>query len=150
MYLIRREKKNKKKIYTLNVCELEKLSSFLMPARANGFTICGQRITDVKIFDVILARPMVTKVVSKKYKKLISLVTELLISDDDTGDSYMLALTEMEKFRQEIKNKYRVFLEQKELNFMAKQLSVLKKQAKNQLLDVQNSMVISNTSSKNR
>lgn len=121
-----------------------------MPARANGFTICGQRITDVRIFDVILARPMVTKVVSKKYKKLISLVTELLISDDDTGDSYMLALTEMEKFRQEIKNKYRVFLEQKELNFMAKQLSVLKKQAKNQLLDVQNSMVISNTSSKNR
>ena len=34
------------------------------------------------------------------------MLTELLISDDDTGRSQMQALTEIERFRQIIKNKY--------------------------------------------
>lgn len=150
MYFVARDKKNSENVYFSNICELEKLDSFLMPSKAGGFSIAGQKITDVRIFNVIFARPMVTKVVNNKYKKLIAAVTELLISDDDSGDSFRLALTQIEKFRQEIKNKYRVFLEQKELNLMAKQLSTLQKEAKNRFAELQSSLAMSNTNGKSR
>ena len=88
------------------------------------------------------------KIVEKKYKKILADVTELLVSDDDSGDSIKLALTRMEKFRQEIKNKYRIFLEKEELNFMAKQLSILQKQAKKQLIELQNYLVLSDNNAK--
>lgn len=139
-----------KKLSFYNICELEKLTNFLMPSRNNGFNICDQVIKNIRIFDAILARPMVLKMVDKKYKRVIAYVTELLISDDDSGEPFRLALTEMEKFRQEIKNKYRVFLEQEELNMMAKQLSVLQKQAKSQFDELQNSKMMQNSNGKNR
>ena len=150
MYYLKKIKKVPKKMSFSNICELEKLNSFLMPSRSNGFNICDQVIKNIRIFDVILARPMVVKMVDKKYKKVIAYVTELLVSDDESGDPFRLALTEMEKFRQDIKNKYRVFLEQEELNIMAKQLSVLQKQAKNQFDELQNSKMMQNTNGKNR
>lgn len=150
MYLIKKIKKVPKKLKFVNICELEKLNNFLMPSRNNGFNICDQLIKNIRIFDVILARPMVVKMVDKKYKRVIAYVTELLISDDDSGEPFRLALTEMEKFRQEIKNKYRVFLEQEELNMMAKQLSVLQKQAKEQFAELQNNLMMQNTNGKNR
>ncbi len=150
MYSVKRVKKVPKKMMFSNICELEKLCSFLVPSRNNSFIIDGHNVKNIRIFDVILARPMVVRIVNNKYKKLIAYVTELLISDDDSGDSFRQALTEMEKFRQEIKNKYRVFLEQEELNFMAKQLSALQKQAKSQFDELQNSLMMSNTNGKNR
>lgn len=150
MYSIKKIKKVPKSRKFANICELERLNNFLMPSRNNGFNICEQVIKNIRIFDALLARPMVLKMVDKKYKRVIAYVTELLVSDDDSGDSFRLALTEMEKFRQEIKNKYRVFLEQEELNIMAKQLSVLQKQAKSQFDELQNSLIMQNTTSKNR
>ena len=46
----------------------------------------------------------------KKYDKLIKYLTELLVSADDTGDAMREALNQIEKFRLEIKIKYRKFL----------------------------------------
>lgn len=143
----------KKKIvdyHFLNVEELKKIHSFLMPSRRGDFIIAEQTIKNIMIFNVDFAKPMVKKVVDKKYKKLIRFVTELLISDDDSGESFRLALNEMEKFRQEIKNKYRVFLEKKELNFMAKQLSALQMEAKNLFTELQNELIASKSGGKNK
>ena len=77
-------------------------------------------------------------------------LTELLISDDDTGESFRLVLDRIEKFRQEIKNKYRRFLEKKELEIMAKQLSALQKQAKIEFAELQNNLMNSFEQGKNR
>ena len=74
-----------------------------------------------------------------KYDKLIKYLTELLVSDDDTGDAMREALNQIEKFRLMIKNKYRDFLEQSELEFMSKQLMKLKKIANQKLVEIQNS-----------
>lgn len=150
MHSVNKKKKVKKTCNFVSVSDLEKLNSFLMPSRHGGFMIVGQTIKNVRIFNVEFARPIVTRLVDKKYKKLISFVTELLISDDDSGEVFRLALTEIEKFRQEIKNKYRVFLEQEELNLMAKQLSTLQLEAKNLFAELQNSFVNNKSSGKNR
>ena len=59
-------------------------------------------------------------------------------------------LDRIEKFRQEIKNKYRRFLEKKELEIMAKQLSALQKQAKIEFAELQNNLMNSFEQGKNR
>lgn len=130
--------------------DFEKLDSFLVSSRNGCLAVMGQKISTLKIYDVVLARPMVSRMVNNKYKKLLMSVTELLISDDDTGDAFRMALNQIEKFRQEVKNKYRMFLEKKELNLMAKQLSALQEEAKNRLLELQNSLLMDDTKGKSR
>lgn len=130
--------------------DFEKLDSFLVSSRNGCLAVMGQKISTLKIYDVVLARPMVSRMVNNKYKKLLMSVTELLISDDDTGDAFRMALNQIEKFRQEVKNKYRMFLERKELNLMAKQLSALQEEAKNRLLELQNSLLMDDTKGKSR
>ena len=121
-----------------------------MPSSRNGFNICNQKITYINVVDIELAKPIVRKFVSTKYKKLIKTLTELLISDDDSGDTFRLALDKIEKFRMEVKNKYRRFLEQKELEIMAKQLSALQKQAKLEFAELQNNLLSMNEMGKGK
>ena len=68
------------------------------------------------------------------------MITELLVSDDDTGRSQIQALTEIEKFRQQIKNKYREYLTKKDLESMSKQLTIIQKNAKNKIIELQNAI----------
>lgn len=126
MYTVNNEKNIKKR----KVTDLINVDGFLMNSKSKKFVIDGQNITSIKITDKKLASPLVAKTVSKKYKKLINLLTKLLTSDDDTGETFNIALNEIEKFRQEIKNNYRFYLEKKELEYMAKQLTILQKEAK--------------------
>ena len=60
---------------------------------------------------------------------LHSLISE---SDDEQG-TMREVLDRIEKFRQEIKNKYRSYLEKDELEKMSSQLKVLQKEAKERL-----------------
>lgn len=150
MYSISRKKVIKKKWKFKDFESLCNLDGFLMPSSRNGFNICNQKITYINVVDTELAKPIVRKFVSTKYKKLIKTLTELLISDDDSGDTFRLALDKIEKFRMEVKNKYRRFLEKKELEIMAKQLSALQKQAKLEFAELQNNLLSMNEMGKGK
>lgn len=150
MYSISRKKVVKKKWKFNDFESLCNLDGFLMPSSRNGFNICDQKITHINVVDTELAKPIVRKFVSTKYKKLIKTLTELLISDDDSGDTFRLVLDKIEKFRMEVKNKYRRFLEQKELEIMAKQLSALQKQAKLEFAELQNNLLSMNEMGKGK
>lgn len=150
MYSISRKKVVKKKWKFKDFESLCNLDGFLMPSSRNGFNICNQKITYINVVDIELAKPIVRKFVSTKYKKLIKTLTELLISDDDSGDTFRLALDKIEKFRMEVKNKYRRFLEKKELEIMAKQLSALQKQAKLEFAELQNNLLSINEMGKGK
>ena len=66
----------------------------------------------------------------------IAILTELLISDDDSGESFREALNQIERFKVEIKSRYREYLKQKELEFMSKQLKALQKEATMRLYEL--------------
>lgn len=135
MYLIKRKKlKGKYKDELI-------LNGFMMGAKGKVFTIKSYKVKNIIIYSVVLAKPIVNSQVAKKYDKLIKYLTELLVSDDDTGDAMREALNQIEKFRLIVKNKYRDFLEQKELEFMSKQLVKLKKIANQKLIEIHNSYV---------
>ena len=105
--------------------------------RGKVHKINGEELTNLEIYNKNLAYPIVLKQVEKKYKRLIDYLTDLLVSDDDSGNSIFEALNEIEKFRQIIKNKYRIYLKRKELEKMSKELQVLKKEAENRLCEIQ-------------
>lgn len=136
MYSVDNKKKNKNKL--VDKTELMELEGFMMGSKNKIYKIDGNEVRDIKVVDTKLATALVNKQVSKKYEKLINYLTELLVDDDDSGDTYREALNQIEKFRQEIKNKYRKFLKQKELEMMSKKLIILQKEANKRLLDIQN------------
>lgn len=136
MYSVDSKKKNKNKL--VDKTEIIELDGFMMGSKNKVFKIEGNGVKDIKVVDKNLASSLVNKQVFKKYEKLINYLTELLIDDDDSGDTYREALNQIEKFRQEIKNKYRKYLKQKELETMSKKLVVLQKEANKRLFEIQN------------
>lgn len=124
---------------------------FVLKSQKKSFTIEGQKIRAIKVKDKKMANPLAFRKVNKKYQKLISFATDLLVSEDDEeGSSYEEVLNLIEKFRLEIKNKYREFLTKGELEHMSKQLKVLQKQAKEKLELMHYSMEVKKTSGKSR
>lgn len=119
--------------------EISELDGFLMSSRNKMFNINGSDINKIIIIDRTLAYPLASRKALSKYERLLSKLTDLLIDDDDSGDSLREALNQIEKFRLEIKNKYRKFLKQKELEMMSKKLVVLQKEANRRLMEIQES-----------
>ena len=119
--------------------DLIDITGFLMGSKNKVFKIGGADVREIKIVNKKLANPLVSKKVSKKFDKLIVTLTELLVDDDDSGESFREALNQIERFRVEIKNKYREYLKQKELEKMSKKLVALQKAANARLIEVHNS-----------
>jgi len=152
--------KNKGKL--LDKTELVELDGFMMGSSRKVFKINGANIRKINVVSKKLANPIVSQKVLKRYDKLIELLTDLLVDDDGSGTSLREALNQIEKFKitwnrkgrgrykirkyreasktmMEIKNKYRKFLKQKELEMMSKQLMALQKEAKIRLFQLQES-----------
>lgn len=128
----------------LDLDKLTNLTSFSMGSKNKVFKINDSNIMGIEICNKKMAHPLVQKKVSNKYNSLIKLLTNLLIDDDDSGDSLRVALNQIERFRIMIKNKYRNFLTKEEIEVMSKQLVVLQKEAKKRLMDIQENYEILN------
>lgn len=137
MYSVVLKYKNKNKL--IDKSEIINLKGFMMASKNKIFKINDCQIKDIKVYDKKLANPLVSKKVNKKFTKLINYLTDLLVDDnDDSGESLQEVLNQIEKFRLEIKVKYREYLNQLELEKMSKQLITLQKEAKKRILELQN------------
>lgn len=130
--------KNKNKM--LDKTELMEIDGFLMGSRNRVFKINDCNIREIKVINKKLANPLVSRKVEKEYERLIAYITELLIADDDgSGETAREALNQIERFRIQIKNKYREYLTRKQLEKMSKQLKILQETAKDKFIQIQNS-----------
>jgi len=129
-------KKFKNKYKMLDKTELLDIDGFIMGSKNKVFKIGGESVKDIRVVDKSLSSAVVTNQVLKKYNKLINYLTDLLSSDDDSGETCREALNQIERFRVEIKTKYRKFLKQKELEMMSKQLLLLQKAANERFLEI--------------
>jgi len=128
MYKVNNKKMNKGKITTkINILNLD---GYIMHTKNKYFIIEGEKVSDIKIINKILINSVVSEIVEKKFKKLIQEITELFINEDDSEGSMNEVLNRIEKFRQEIKNKYRAYLKEEELKLMGNQLKRLQKEAR--------------------
>lgn len=132
MYQVKRENKKLTKVEFS-----ENFSFFPMASNKKVFVIEKTNIKNIMIINHKLAHPLVAKKVQKEYEKLVITLMDLLTSDDDTGESFREALNRIEKFHQEIKNKYRDFLKKQELEDMAKQLKVFQQESQKRYYELQ-------------
>lgn len=123
-YVIKKEKKNS--IVSTKII----IEGFHLPSRTNQFTVDGHKITNIMIINKKLASPFVTKIVMKKYQKLIKILTELFVSEEDPGTTMNEILNKIENFKDEIKRKYRRYLKRQELEKMSNELKILRQEAK--------------------
>ena len=138
MYSVNNKKYvNKGKV--LDKTEFIEINGFVMASKRKKFHIEDSDVCDIKVVNKKLARPLVSRKVLKQYNKLISHITDLLVDDDESGESCREALNQIEKFRLIIKNKYRAYLKKTELEAMSKQLKTLQKEANKRLLEIQDS-----------
>lgn len=109
----------------------------------NGNLVLGKELTiktsfnKVSIYSLEIQKIFISNKVYHKYLKLLKLVNFYLNSDDDTGTAYSEALNEIERFRQLVKNKYRVYLLDKTLKEMSLELSKKVREAKRRLIYVE-------------
>ena len=128
-----------------NIEDVLEISGFPMGPSGKVYQIGDSNIKAISISSTKLANPFAWKIVSKKYQKLIEYLTTILIDDDDeSGETMREALNQIEKFRQEIKNKYRDYLKRKELEMMAKQLQVVQKEIYERLELIRDNLIKSN------
>ena len=128
-------KNNKYKVVDKN--ELLEIDGFMFGTKGKSHKINDEQVANLVICNKQLAYPIAYRQVEKKYKQLREYLTDLLVSDDDSGDSIFEVLNQIEKFRQIIKNKYRLYLKRKEIEQMSKELQVLKKEAELRLCEIQ-------------
>ena len=150
MYIVKEVKVPRTKRTRFELKEEYNLEGYLIPSRSKKFQVDGISIENVMVMNKKLVHPIVSKKVEAKYRKLLMILTELLVTDDDSGETYREALNQIERFRRIIKNKYRSFLNKKELEGMSNQLKLIQMEATSRLYQVQASYDYMNTSGKSR
>ncbi|MBO5414171.1 MAG: hypothetical protein J6A17_00940 [Bacilli bacterium] len=142
MYIVVPCKVSKKSKITLH-----ELNGISFGMRNRSYKINNQSIINIVIYNKKFAYPFAKKQVDNKFKKLMLILPELLIDDDEDGECIREALNHIERFRQIIKNKYRSYLKQKDLEVMSNKLMLLQQEAKKKFTEIQNSKFIGNTRS---
>ena len=84
----------------------------------------------INVNKMILINPsLIEKMVDKKIKRrfdyLINLLSVVYENDDDTGEGLKLALNEAEKFRTELNNKYRQYINEEKFDLLQKKIAIL-------------------------
>lgn len=147
-YLKKTKRKLKGKVKDNSV--FNNFDGIMMNSKRKAFSINGENIINLKVVDYQMACVLAMEKASRLYKKLINNITFLLNADDESGECYREALNLIEKFRLQIKNKYREFLEKEALKEMAKQLKLLQKETNNRYLALQEYYEQNLTSGKSR
>lgn len=72
-----------------------------------------------------LIEKMVDKKIKRKFDYLINLLSIVYENDDDTGEGLKLALNEAEKFRMELCNKYKQYINEEKYELLLKKIAIL-------------------------
>lgn len=72
-----------------------------------------------------LIEKMVDKKIKRKFDYLINLLSVVYENDDSTGEGLRLALNEAEKFRLELCNKFRQYMNEEKYELLLKKIAIL-------------------------
>ena len=89
-------------------------------------------IGTIKFYDDKLTDKVITKSIENRFKKLLEFVVEC--EEDSDPEGLLLALTETEKFKREMINKYEKFLDKKKMEFNQKKVNLIIENLKKKLI----------------
>lgn len=92
----------------------------------------------ISVNKLVLHNPtLIDRVVSRKIAKKFASLLELILDDSDGNDPghMVVALTEAEKFKRELINKYNRYLKKEKIEFNNKKIEVIEKEIKQKLYE---------------
>ena len=123
----------------------DKTITYLEYDKLTGYDIKPKKVKIKDAIDVnkmIIINPSmiektVTKKIDLKFARLLKFINIVFTTEDDSGEGYKQALTEITKLRLEVFVKYREYLNNDQLNMLDKKLNILEREAGVRLLCLQ-------------
>lgn len=112
------------------------IEGYRLPSRNHSFIIEDEIIKNITVTNKKFAHKFASRAAFKKYNKLIKNLTDIYIDEEDNPNGMMEILNQIEKFKMEIKIKYRKYLKKKELEEMASKLKFMQQQAKEKQYEI--------------
>jgi len=97
----------------------------------------GISVKRINLIDQTFIDKMINKRINKRFKSLLELIASICESDEDPSSGLMFALTETEKFKREMLNKYARLLNKQEKELIDKKIDLVEKDVKKRLLEYQ-------------
>ncbi len=125
-YHIIKDKEDK----SITYFEYDKIEGYDMSPKKSAKIEDAINVNKIVIINPSLANKVAKKKVDIKFRKLVELLNIIFESDDDTGTAYHQGLDEIEKLRQELRDKYKKHLENDDNDLMEKKLGILEHELK--------------------
>lgn len=137
-YLVVKKKDSKELTYF----EYDKLEGYDVTPKKNKPFQDSIQVNKMILINESLIQKMIQKKLNKRFQKLLCDVNLLFESDDETGTGLREVLNQLERFKMEVKNKYRKYMEKEELLLLGKKLSILQNEAKLRLYYLENEDIL--------
>ena len=117
----------------------EKAIKYFEYSKLNGYNIRPKKnvrfedainVDRMIIINPTLIEKLIDKKVQRKLTALINMMAIVCESDDESGDGLYLALDEVEKFRNEVFNKYKAYIAEEKLMLISKKIAILEDELK--------------------
>ena len=105
--------------------EYDKISGYNIKPNPNLKFQDAINVNRMILINPSLIEKMIDKKIKRKFDYLINLLSVVYENDDDTGTGLQLALDEAEKFRMELINKYKKYINEEKIELMLKKISIL-------------------------
>ncbi|MDD6224612.1 MAG: hypothetical protein PUB18_06420 [bacterium] len=137
-YLIIKEKNDS----AITYFEYDKIQGYDLAPKQNVKIKDAINVSKVVVINPSLMHKVAKRKVDLKFKKLLQYVTTIFENgtnetDDETGSVYREGLNEIEKFRQEARNRYFQYMKDEEIHMTEKKLEILEQELKMRLFYLQ-------------
>jgi len=105
--------------------EYDKISGYNIKPNPNLKFQDAINVNRMILINPSLIEKMVDKKIKRRFDYLINLLSIVYENDDDTGAGLKLALDEAEKFRMELINKYKQYMNEEKLKLLLKKIAIL-------------------------
>lgn len=95
-------------------------------------------IEKILVYSSDIKDNIIEKKINKKFKALLELIASIYENDETDPEGILLALTETDKFKKELNNKYNNLLDKKQKEFLEKKFKLIEKELKEKLLIISN------------
>ena len=124
-FLIVKDKDSKE----IRYFDYDKIDGYNLKAKKNS-----NYFDDINVSRVIIINPSFSEKIAKKkmdakFERLLTMMN-IVLEEDDTGEGLDIVLDEANKFRMEIINKYRRFIEERDLELILKKLEIIEREVR--------------------
>ena len=120
-YLIVKKKDQKEIVYM----DYDKMAGYDITPKKNVKWKDAIHVDRMILIQPDLIQKMIQKKWNKKLQQLLKLLSLVEASDDESGTGYREVLSEVERLRREVLNRFRIYLEKEQLNLMEQQLNII-------------------------